>query len=81
MKRIAFIIFSFLLVSINHSTNLYSDITNQLIKLESLYEKGSITKEEFTKAKSIILEMEERGQKTVDKKIKTIKKEKKKKEV
>jgi len=59
MKRIAFVIFCFLIFSINYNTNLYSDITDQLIKLDSLYKKGSISKEEYKKAKSIILKMED----------------------
>ena len=67
MKRIPFIAFCFLIFLINFNTNLYSDVTDQLIKLNNLYEKGSISKEEFKKAKSIILQMEENTKKTIDK--------------
>ena len=37
----------------------------QLVKLESLYKRGSISKEEFTKAKSILLKMDSNSSKKV----------------
>ena len=34
------------------------DVSDQLLKLEGMYERGSITKEEFLKAKSILLKID-----------------------
>jgi len=42
-------------------------ITDQLVKLSDLYTKGLITKDEFNKAKSIILKMEEQQQAKIEK--------------
>ncbi len=75
MKRTIFFIFCFLIFLTNYNTNLYSDITDQLIKLSDLYEKGSINKEEYTKAKSIILQMEENSKQAI-KKAKNLKQKK-----
>ena len=43
MKKLVLTIFFFIIVSFNLNTNLYSDITDQLIKLDDLYQKGSIS--------------------------------------
>lgn len=57
MKKIFIhlILFFFILLNNNLSA---STIADQLVKLSDLYTKGLITKEEFNKAKSIILEIE-----------------------
>ena len=74
MKKLVLTIFFFIIVSFNLNTNLYSDITDQLIKLDDLYQKGSITNKEYKKAKSIILKMEENKDKKIEK-VKSIKKD------
>ena len=53
MKKLVTTIFILFLVFSNLNTKLYSGVTEELIKLDSLYEKGSITKKEYDKAKSI----------------------------
>ena len=42
-------------------TKLFASITDELTKLSDMYKEGLLTKEEFTKAKSILLEIEEIG--------------------
>tara|TARA_A100001011_G_C14057037_1_gene734492 strand:+ start:591 stop:860 length:270 start_codon:yes stop_codon:yes gene_type:complete len=37
----------------------FSSITDDLLKLTEMYQQGLLTKEEFTKAKSILLEIED----------------------
>ena len=69
MKRFLSIILFYLFLT----NNLHADVVDQLNKLNDLFKAGVITKEEFTKGKSIILEVKE---KNVEKKI--IKKDKKK---
>ena len=59
MNKLVTTIFILFLVFSNLSTKLYSGVTEELIKLDSLYEKGSITKKEYDKAKSIILNMDQ----------------------
>ena len=59
MKRLVTTIFILFLIFPNLSTKLYSGITEELIKLDNLYEKRSITKKEYDKAKSIILNMDQ----------------------
>ena len=59
MKRLVTTIFILFLIFSGLSTKLYSGITEELIKLDNLYEKGSITKKEYDKAKSIILNMDQ----------------------
>jgi len=59
MKKLVTTIFILFLIFSNLSTKLYSGITEELIKLDNLYEKGSITKKEYDKAKSIILNMDQ----------------------
>ena len=51
-------------------------LTDQLIKLEGMYDRGTITKQEFEKAKSILFET---GQNSTVKKKKNYQKNKKKK--
>ena len=52
-------------------------LTDQLIKLEGMYDRGTITKQEFEKAKSILFEPGQNS--TVKKKKRIIKKTKKRK--
>ena len=51
-------ILGILLVFLLWSNSGFSEITEKLLKLDKLYKDGSITKEEFIKAKSIILEID-----------------------
>ena len=69
MKKLLSIILFFLFLT----NNLHADVVDQINKLNDLFKAGIITKEEFTKGKSIILEVKE---KNLEKKI--IKKDKKK---
>ena len=55
-------------------------IADDLTKLNNLYKEGAITKEEFSKAKSLLFKSESTESKTETKKIETKKKEKKKTE-
>ena len=55
----------------------HANIVEELTNLNNLYKEGAITKEEFSKAKSIILKSNNREIKTENKTI--IKKKKKKK--
>ncbi len=41
------------------TTNALASITDDLLKLSEMYQQGLLTKDEFTKAKSILLEIEE----------------------
>ena len=59
MKKILGIIFLCIFLS-NHSK---ADIVDQLNKLNDLFKAGVISKEEFTKGKSIILKTEETANK------------------
>ena len=59
MKKLVTTTFILFLIFSNLSTKLYSGVTEELIKLDNLYEKGSITKKEYDKAKSIILNMDQ----------------------
>ena len=52
----------------------------QLIKLEGLYERGSITKEEFSKAKTILLKIDTQSSEKIEKAKKKIIEGKKKEE-
>ena len=72
MKKILIIFILSLIPSIS-----YSNIVEELTKLNNLYKEGAINKEEFSKAKSIILKSED--EKKVDSKSQ-IEKEIKKKE-
>ena len=59
-------------------------LADEISKLEKLYKQGTLTKEEFSKAKSILLETDTNSSKKTEKtkkKSKNIKKEKSKKEV
>ena len=55
-------------------------IADDLTKLNNLYKEGAITKEEFSKAKSLLFKSESTESKTETKKTETKKKEKKKTE-
>ena len=55
-----------------------ASIADDLTKLNNLYKEGAITKEEFSKAKSILFKSESTEGKTETKKTETKKKEKKK---
>ena len=67
MKKLVTTIFILFLIFSNLSTKLYSGVTEELIKLDNLYEKGSITKKEYDKAKSIILNMDQDKEEKVKK--------------
>ena len=71
MKKLVTTTFILFLIFSNLSTKLYSGVTEELIKLDNLYEKGSITKKEYDKAKSIILNMD----KDKEEKVKKVKKQ------
>ena len=78
MKKILGIIFLCIFLS-NHSQ---ADIVDQLNKLNDLFKAGVISKEEFTKGKSIILKTKETANKKEISKKKIInKKTEKRKEV
>ena len=66
----------FTLIFTANSANIVDDLT----KLNNLYKEGAITKEEFSKAKSILFKSESTESKTETKKTETKKKEKKKAE-
>ena len=55
MKNIVAIFFFSLLFC----SEISADITSQLLKLNEMYRSGTITEEEFKKAKSILLKMDE----------------------
>ena len=40
-------------------SNALASITDDLLKLSDMYQQGLLTKDEFTKAKSILLQIEE----------------------
>ncbi len=50
-------------------TKLFASITDELTKLSDMYKEGLLTKEEFTKAKSILLEIEEINKKQIESQI------------
>ena len=54
MKNIVAIFFFSLLFC----SEISADITSQLLKLNEMYKSGTITEEEFKKAKSILLKMD-----------------------
>ena len=62
-KLLGAITFWLLLCSAGYAQSL----GEQLIKLEGMYERGTITKEEFTKAKSILLKMDEDSSERIEK--------------
>jgi len=62
------------------TANSVESLGEQLIKLEGLYDRGAITKEEFKKAKTILLKIDTQASEKIDKAKKKIKVEKKKKE-
>ena len=76
MKNLLLLISLFLLTC---NVSFAVSITEELTQLNNLFKEGAITKEEFTKAKSILLKTETTAQ-TVEKKKKIVK-EKKKKEI
>ena len=74
-KAIAIIVFG-LLLNINFNVS-NANIVEELNKLNNLYKEGAINKEEFSKAKSLLLKSEQTEDRAV-KKNKKISKEKKK---
>ena len=74
MKKVIAIIVFGLLLSGNANA---ASIVEELTKLNNLYKEGAITKEEFSKAKSILLKTETKQEVKVEKKVKE-KKERKK---
>ena len=75
MKKILWIFVLVLLMSNNVEA---ASIAEELTQLNNLFKEGAITKEEFSKAKSILLKTETESEVKVEKKTK-VKKEKKKK--
>ena len=75
MKKILWIFVLVLLMSNNVEA---ASIAEELTQLNNLFREGAITKEEFSKAKSILLKTETESEVKVEKKTK-VKKEKKKK--
>ena len=75
MKKILWIFVLGLLISNNVEA---ASIAEELTQLNNLFKEGAITKEEFSKAKSILLKTETESEVKVEKKTK-VKKEKKKK--
>ena len=75
MKKILWTFVLGLLISNNVEA---ASIAEELTQLNNLFKEGAITKEEFSKAKSILLKTETESEVKVEKKTK-VKKEKKKK--
>ena len=69
MKNLLLLISLFLLTC---NVSFAVSITEELTQLNNLFKEGAITKEEFTKAKSILLKTETTAQ-TVEKKKKIVK--------
>ena len=67
MKKFIFILISILLLQFKLLTPSYSDITDKLIQLDKLYKNGSISIEEYEKAKKIVLQMEQNKEKKINK--------------
>ena len=58
------------------TANSIESLGDQLIKLEGLYERGTITKEEFSKAKTILLKIDVDSSEKIEKAKKKIKEKK-----
>ena len=69
-----------LLIIPTFTANSTESLGEQLIKLEGLYERGSITKEEFKKAKTILLKIDTQASEKIDKAKEKIIEQKKKEE-
>jgi len=83
MKKMLVTLWLVLLISCTShifSRVMAASIADDLTKLNNLYKEGAITKEEFSKAKSILFKSESTESKTETKKTETKKKEKKKAE-
>ena len=81
MKKMLVTLWLVLLISCTShifSRVMAATIADDLTKLNNLYKEGAITKEEFSKAKSILFKSESTETKTENKKSETKKKEKKK---
>ena len=76
MKKLLGIVVLGLLLNINFNVS-NANIVEELNKLNNLYKEGAINKEEFSKAKSILLKSEQTEDSSI-KKNKKISKEKKK---
>ena len=76
MKKLLGIVVLCLLLNINFNVS-NANIVEELNKLNNLYKEGAINKEEFSKAKSILLKSEQTEDSSI-KKNKKISKEKKK---
>ena len=74
MKKLLWIVVLGLLLSGNGNA---ASITEELTKLNNLYKEGAITKEEFSKGKSILLKTETKQEVKVEKKVKEKKESKK----
>ena len=81
MKKMLAVLWLVILISCTShifSKVIAASIADDLTKLNNLYKEGAITKEEFSKAKSVLFKSESTESKTETKKNKTKKKEKKK---
>ena len=67
MKKILFFLIFCLIFQANLTTPTLGNITDQLQKLNKLYQNGSISAEEYKKAKSIVLEMEQNKKEKLNK--------------
>ena len=67
MKKLIYILITILLLQSKLINPSYSDITDKLIQLDKLYKNGSISMEEYEKAKKIVLQMEQNKEKKVNK--------------
>ena len=61
------------------SPSFAESLGEQLVKLEGLYNRGTITKQEFDKAKSILFKMDQNSSETIEKVKKEISEQQKKK--
>ena len=77
MKKLLGILVLGLLLNINFNVS-NANIVEELNKLNNLYKEGAINKEEFSKAKSILLKSEQTEDSSIKKKIKKYPKRKKK---
>ena len=62
------------------AANSAESLGEQLVKIEELYERGTITKEEFTKAKTILLKIDTQSSEKIEKAKEKIIKQRKKEE-
>ena len=79
-KTLLTLFLGILLIIPTFTANSAESLGEQLVKLEGLYDRGAITKEEFTKAKTILLKIDTQSSEKIDKAKEKIIKQKKKEE-